>query len=169
MPGDFRMRLDDRAGGKGKPSKTFVQVLEQGSYRGRAVTKVLFSRPHTGRRHQLRLHALHMGHPILGDTTYGNADHTIPRMCLHAQSLQLQLAPRSGASNTSTAATSEAAAAAAVATEVSATEVARRGKRYWGRQVVKPPAVADVGAGSEVTLDVIAPDPFVFVEGELQL
>lgn len=42
VPGDFRMRLDDRAGGKGKPSKTFVQVLEQGLYRGRPVTKVLF-------------------------------------------------------------------------------------------------------------------------------
>lgn len=43
IPGDFRMRLDDKAGpGKRKPSRTFVQVLEQGSYRGQAVTKVLF-------------------------------------------------------------------------------------------------------------------------------
>lgn len=138
--------------------------------------RVFPTRPHTGRRHQLRLHALHMGHPILGDTTYGNADHTIPRMCLHAQSLQLQLSLPSSASNTSTAASSAEppappAAAAAAATEVSATERARRGKRYWGRQVVKPAAAGVVGTGKspEVLLDVVAPDPFVFVEGELQL
>ena len=44
VPGDFRMRLDDgpEAAGKRKPSRTFVQVLEQGGYRGRPVTKVLF-------------------------------------------------------------------------------------------------------------------------------
>lgn len=44
VPGDFRMRLDDGVGaaGKRKPSRTFVQVLEQGVYRGKAVTKVLF-------------------------------------------------------------------------------------------------------------------------------
>lgn len=41
VPGDFRMRLDEEAGGKGKPSRTFVKVLEHGSYRGRPVTKVL--------------------------------------------------------------------------------------------------------------------------------
>lgn len=44
VPGDFLMRLDDKPGGKGKPSRTFVQVLERGFYRGKAVTKVLFRR-----------------------------------------------------------------------------------------------------------------------------
>lgn len=28
-------------------------------------------RLHTGRRHQLRLHCLHLGHPIVGDVLYG--------------------------------------------------------------------------------------------------
>ena len=44
VPGDFRMRLDDGPGaaGKRKPSRTFVQVLEKGVYRGKPVTKVLF-------------------------------------------------------------------------------------------------------------------------------
>lgn len=44
VPGDFRMRLDDGPGAAGerKPSRTFVQVLEKGVYRGKPVTKVLF-------------------------------------------------------------------------------------------------------------------------------
>ncbi|CAN0409686.1 unnamed protein product [Ectocarpus fasciculatus] len=174
------MRLDEEAGGKGKPSRTFMKVLEHGSYRGRAVTKVLM-RPHTGRRHQLRLHALHMGHPILGDTTYGDVDHTIPRMCLHAQSLTLRLAPPSDAacSDTEAPAKQEAesggaaestAAAPAVSTEGAGSQGGGgggRGKRYWGRQEVQPARVA--GGKQEVILDVVAPDPFVFVDGELQL
>jgi tRNA pseudouridine65 synthase len=32
-------------------------------------------RPHTGRRHQLRRHLRHAGHPIVGDTTYGQGRH----------------------------------------------------------------------------------------------
>ena len=31
-------------------------------------------RPHTGRQHQIRVHLLHKGHPILGDKLYGVAD-----------------------------------------------------------------------------------------------
>ncbi|CAM9187492.1 unnamed protein product, partial [Laminaria digitata] len=104
IPGDFRMRVDDRPGGKGKACRTIVEVLEKGFHRGVAVTKVLL-RPHTGRRHQLRLHALHVGHPILGDATYATAATAtpaaadIPRMCLHAHSLRLRLAPRDAASS----------------------------------------------------------------------
>lgn len=32
-------------------------------------------RPLTGRRHQLRYHCAHLGHPIIGDTTYGRGEH----------------------------------------------------------------------------------------------
>ena len=28
-------------------------------------------RPHTGRTHQIRVHAAHIGHPVIGDPTYG--------------------------------------------------------------------------------------------------
>jgi 23S rRNA pseudouridine955/2504/2580 synthase len=31
--------------------------------------------PYTGRTHQLRVHALHIGHPIIGDPKYFDADH----------------------------------------------------------------------------------------------
>lgn len=31
--------------------------------------------PETGRRHQLRRHMKHLGHPIVGDTTYGKRSH----------------------------------------------------------------------------------------------
>lgn len=40
-------------------------VTPEGEGEGRAVTKVVL-RPVTGRRHQLRVHALYMGHPIGG-------------------------------------------------------------------------------------------------------
>lgn len=47
--------------------------------------------PQTGRSHQLRVHMLALGHPILGDPFYASgaaADH--PRLMLHAQTLKLR-------------------------------------------------------------------------------
>jgi 23S rRNA pseudouridine1911/1915/1917 synthase len=49
--------------------------------------------PRTGRTHQLRVHLTSLGHPILGDPTYGGRkvclvqDVEIPRVMLHARSL----------------------------------------------------------------------------------
>jgi 23S rRNA pseudouridine1911/1915/1917 synthase len=49
--------------------------------------------PRTGRTHQLRVHLTSLGHPILGDRTYGGkkvvsiADIEIPRVMLHARTL----------------------------------------------------------------------------------
>lgn len=49
--------------------------------------------PRTGRTHQLRVHLSHIGHPILGDPTYGGkrvtsvSGITIPRVMLHARTL----------------------------------------------------------------------------------
>ncbi|KHQ55146.1 RluA family pseudouridine synthase [Mameliella alba] len=75
----------------GKPALTGWKVLksDQGETRVR-----LF--PHTGRSHQLRVHTLTLGHPILGDTLYApeTADQ-YPRMMLHAEELRLNH-PESG-------------------------------------------------------------------------
>ena len=38
----------------------------------------------TGRTHQLRVHSKYIGHPILGDTLYGNSSSLIARQALHA-------------------------------------------------------------------------------------
>lgn len=41
----------------------------------------------TGRTHQIRVHLSHLGHPILGDTLYGNKNTNVPRQLLHAYKL----------------------------------------------------------------------------------
>lgn len=38
----------------------------------------------TGRTHQIRVHMAHIGHPLLGDTLYGNSSSLISRQALHA-------------------------------------------------------------------------------------
>jgi 23S rRNA-/tRNA-specific pseudouridylate synthase len=55
---------------RSKVAATEVIILDNRAfYGGQPVTKVLF-RPLTGRRHQLRIHSLCLGHPIVGDFTY---------------------------------------------------------------------------------------------------
>lgn len=47
--------------------------------------------PQTGRSHQLRVHMLELGHPILGDPFYATgAARDFPRMMLHAETLRLR-------------------------------------------------------------------------------
>jgi 23S rRNA pseudouridine1911/1915/1917 synthase len=46
------------------------------------------ARLETGRTHQVRVHAQHMGHPVLGDRSYGRAtENDPPRLALHARVL----------------------------------------------------------------------------------
>uniref|UniRef100_A0A8C3YN23 RNA pseudouridine synthase domain containing 1 n=2 Tax=Catagonus wagneri TaxID=51154 RepID=A0A8C3YN23_9CETA len=69
-----------------KPSLTELVVLEHGLYAGDPVSKVLLQ-PLTGRTHQLRVHCSALGHPIVGDLTYGRASGREDqpfRMMLHA-------------------------------------------------------------------------------------
>ena len=87
-------RFKQRVGKSGKSARTTVEVACRGvltlpPHRGRAATLV-WLRPHTGRRHQLRLHMAHIGNPIVGDYTYA-ADKQTYRMFLHAASLRLPL------------------------------------------------------------------------------
>lgn len=69
----------------GKTALTHYRVLE---YRENSTLVELT--PETGRTHQLRVHMLALGHPILGDEFYGDIAviNAKPRLCLHAQSLR---------------------------------------------------------------------------------
>lgn len=87
IPGDFRCEAG-HASNPGKVAHTDIRVLARGYYNGRPVTKLLLS-PLTGRRHQLRVHCLSIGHPIVGDFTYGDCCEGIERMMLHAYSLHI--------------------------------------------------------------------------------
>lgn len=73
---------------RGKRAVTFYDVLQR--YPNNT-TRVKLT-PITGRSHQLRLHMLALGHPILGDKFYAHpqAKALSPRLCLHAESLKIQ-------------------------------------------------------------------------------
>ena len=81
-PNRPRQRVDTV---RGKPSSTRWMVLARDPP-GR--TRMAFE-PVTGRSHQLRVHAAAMGWPIAGDTLYGPASPTAPRLMLHACELTL--------------------------------------------------------------------------------
>ena len=71
---------------RGKPSLTHWQLLQKGAY-----SSLLKLTPVTGRSHQIRVHMLALGHPILGDRLYAHekALTTSPRLQLHAKNLSL--------------------------------------------------------------------------------
>lgn len=51
---------------------------------------LLYCRPKTGRTHQIRLHLSHLGHAVLGDSTYGATSAVrCARQMLHAHRLQI--------------------------------------------------------------------------------
>ena len=70
----------------GKPAQTDWRVVKYGDNE----TRVRFM-PKTGRSHQLRVHALALGHPILGDPFYATgAARDFPRLMLHSEELRLR-------------------------------------------------------------------------------
>lgn len=68
----------------GRAAVTDWQVID----RAEGETRVRLS-PLTGRSHQLRVHMLALGHPILGDPIYAERPEDHPRLMLHAESLAL--------------------------------------------------------------------------------
>ena len=72
----------------GKPSITAFCVRE----RFGAFTLVEVE-PRTGRRHQIRVHLYHLGHPIVGDLRYGDRaiQRHFARLLLHASGIALPL------------------------------------------------------------------------------
>jgi tRNA pseudouridine32 synthase/23S rRNA pseudouridine746 synthase len=89
----------------GKPALTHWQVLVQagppdtdtgmamdtGAEPGRGWTTRLALRPVTGRSHQLRVHLMAIGHPLLGDALYAPPQilGAATRLLLHAERLEL--------------------------------------------------------------------------------
>ena len=78
--GERRVRVD----AKGQVARTDFQILEAGEH-----ATLLQAALHTGRTHQIRVHAQSQGPPILGDTKYGGASgpKEVARLCLHASRL----------------------------------------------------------------------------------
>ncbi len=79
--GSGRVKVD----AKGKPSRTRFRVISRSDRHS-----LLRVQPETGRRHQIRVHLYHLGHPVLGDPLYGPAPRPVgaaPRLLLHAEGL----------------------------------------------------------------------------------
>jgi 23S rRNA pseudouridine955/2504/2580 synthase len=78
----------------GKPSISHFRVLERRG--GQSYCEV---RIETGRTHQIRVHARHIGHPVAGDDKYGDAEVNrrlreqvgLRRLFLHASTLEFAL------------------------------------------------------------------------------
>jgi len=73
---------------KGRTAVTHWQVEERlGNF------SLLRFRLETGRTHQIRVHSTHVGHPLVGDLTYGsgrNVGVNLPGQALHAERLELR-------------------------------------------------------------------------------
>ena len=90
--GERMVRVDP----EGKSARTEFSVVRRFD---RAT--LVEARPITGRTHQIRVHAQRAGHPILGDSKYGDSDGNkqaaalgLNRLFLHAASLSLKLPER---------------------------------------------------------------------------
>lgn len=87
--GERMVRVSDN----GKPSLTFFQEMEQ--YPGARLMQATLG---TGRTHQIRVHAAHIGHPLAGDPKYGDReankrfrDRGLQRLFLHASHMGFEL------------------------------------------------------------------------------
>lgn len=72
----------------GRPAETGFEVVERS-----AVATLLRATPRTGRTHQIRVHLSAIGHPIIGDRSYGGGGDLARRLglerpFLHAQKLE---------------------------------------------------------------------------------
>jgi len=73
---------------KGKHAQTQWRLLEFENHAGERLSRLML-RPVTGRTHQLRVHCMALGHPIVGDRLYNKpAHHSAQRMMLHAEQLE---------------------------------------------------------------------------------
>ncbi len=98
---DVPLRTDTRVGGErtvradasGKPSVSDFRPVQ---FFGKTATLMEVAL-HTGRTHQIRVHAAYAGHPVAGDEKYGDASFNarmrelgLTRMFLHAHSMSFE-------------------------------------------------------------------------------
>jgi len=98
---DVPLRTDTRVGGErtvradasGKPSVSDFRPVQ---FFGKLATLMEVGL-HTGRTHQIRVHATYAGHPVAGDEKYGDAEFNarmrelgLARMFLHAHSMSFE-------------------------------------------------------------------------------
>lgn len=90
MSGERRVVVDEV---NGKPSETIFRPIRQ--YPGAVLVEASLI---TGRTHQIRVHAAHIGHPIAGDEKYGDRDFNkfmkargLSRLFLHSSSISCYL------------------------------------------------------------------------------
>jgi 23S rRNA pseudouridine955/2504/2580 synthase len=86
-----------RVADNGKPSLTFFREMEQ-----YPAARLMQATLGTGRTHQIRVHAAHVGHPLAGDPKYGDKemnkkfkDLGLNRLFLHAAHMSFELDGRS--------------------------------------------------------------------------
>ncbi|MGH1352901.1 MAG: pseudouridine synthase [Methyloligellaceae bacterium] len=74
---------------RGKKAVTDWEVLDRNKNKNCTRVKLM---PITGRSHQLRLHMVTLGHPVLGDNIYAHDEAFMasPRLMLHAQYLAIR-------------------------------------------------------------------------------
>jgi 23S rRNA pseudouridine1911/1915/1917 synthase len=91
----------------GKPARTRYRVIERFGNPAKPLASLIECRLETGRTHQIRVHLTHLGHPLIGDPSYGKARvaprpktegearaytaaNSFPRQALHAWLLGFQ-------------------------------------------------------------------------------
>ena len=76
--------IEREVNSNGAPSITYLELIK--NFENASNIKLSFVKfsLETGRTHQIRVHSKYIGHPILGDTLYGNPSSLISRQALHA-------------------------------------------------------------------------------------
>jgi 23S rRNA pseudouridine1911/1915/1917 synthase len=86
-----RLRMAVVAPPQGKPAQTDYEVLARAAPQAPKLHAALACRLRTGRTHQIRVHLAGIGHPLVGDRTYGGeASEGFDRQALHAWRLSLR-------------------------------------------------------------------------------
>ena len=81
---DLKRPTTFRVDPNGKASETYYKVIKSDG-----THSLVELQPTTGRTHQLRVHMKYLGHPILGDSVYGEEE--ADRLYLHANKLEVTL------------------------------------------------------------------------------